>query len=248
MEGGAVSAGGPVLDVRDVHKSYRRRPVLRGTLEVRPGQLVGVVGENGAGKSTLSRVPRGEARWAWLLSDGGEPRNWMLVLAPLLGWRADSWAGLGWGAFAALFTAVGPTLVLHFGESRRYWGDRRMRRRQDRLMAAPGVMACVLTATALLYAGGAPAEVTALVTAMASVLLALLAVTFFWKVSVHSAVASGALAILVTAFGPWALAPAPVIMLIGWSRVRLRCHTTGQVLAGTLIGAAVGAPLYTLLG
>ncbi len=35
--------------------------------------------------ATPDVVPRGEARGAWLLSDGGEPRNWMLVLAPLVG-------------------------------------------------------------------------------------------------------------------------------------------------------------------
>ncbi|MFE8915989.1 hypothetical protein [Streptomyces globisporus] len=115
-------------------------------------------------------------------------------------------------------------------------------------MAAPGVMASVFIGSALLYGWDAPAAVTALVTAMVAVLLALLAVTFFWKVSVHSAVASGALAILVTVFGPWMLALVPVVVLIGWSRVRLRCHTVGQVAVGMLIGAAVSAPLYMLLG
>ncbi|MFE7932795.1 phosphatase PAP2 family protein [Streptomyces sp. NPDC057456] len=44
------------------------------------------------------------------------------------------------------------------------------------------------------------------------------------------------------------LALAPLLVLIGWSRVRLRCHTLGQVAVGMLIGAAVSAPLYTLLG
>ncbi|MEU0100147.1 hypothetical protein [Streptomyces sp. NPDC006267] len=193
-------------------------------------------------------VPRAQARWAWLLSDAGEPRNWMLVLAPLLGRHADGRPGLVWGASAALFTAVLPTLFLRFGERRRYWGDRRVRRRRDRLAAAPWVMASVLTGTALLYVGDAPAAVTALVTAMACVLLALLAVTFFWKVSVHSAVASAALVVLVTVFGPWTLVLAPLTALIGWSRVRLRCHTVGQVVVGMLIGAAVGAPGYALLG
>ncbi|WP_258045155.1 hypothetical protein [Streptomyces sp. SM11] len=193
-------------------------------------------------------MPHDEARRAWLLSDVGEPRNWMLVLAPLLGLHADGWAGLGWGAFAALFTAVLPTLILRLGERRRYWGDRHVRRRQDRLVAAPEEMASVLAGTTLLYVGNAPAAVRALVVTMASVLLALLAITFFWKVSVHSAVASGALAALMAVFGPWTLVLAPSVALIGWSRVRLRCHTISQVTVGMLIGAAVGAPVYALLG
>ncbi|MEU5893520.1 hypothetical protein ABZ835_42870 [Streptomyces sp. NPDC047461] len=114
-------------------------------------------------------------------------------------------------------------------------------------MAAPGVMASVITGTALLHGFGAPVEVTALVTAMVAVLLALLVVTFFWKVSVHSAVASGALTILVTVFGPWSLVLAPVVVLIGCSRVRLRCHAAGQVGVGFLIGAAVSSPAFGLV-
>ncbi|RAG84325.1 hypothetical protein DN069_17715 [Streptacidiphilus pinicola] len=193
-------------------------------------------------------VPRGEARWAWLLSDGGEPRNWMLLLAPLLGWRADGWVGIGWGVVAAVFTGVLPTLILRFGARRRYWGDRHVRRRQDRIAAAPGVMASVLTGTALLYGFDAPVEVTALVTAMVAVLLALMVITFFWKVSVHGAVAGGSLGVLMTVFGPWMLMLSPLVALIGWSRVRLCCHTVGQVAVGMLVGVAVGVPVYTLLG
>ena len=56
-----------VLCLRDVHKRYRRRQVLRGvTLDLLPGQLVGIVGENGAGKSTLLRILVGD-----LSLDGG---------------------------------------------------------------------------------------------------------------------------------------------------------------------------------
>ena len=50
----------PLLRAEDVRKAYGRRHVLNGVdLSVRPGQLVGVVGENGAGKSTLLRILAG---------------------------------------------------------------------------------------------------------------------------------------------------------------------------------------------
>ncbi|MFC8088856.1 ABC transporter ATP-binding protein [Streptomyces sp. NPDC057301] len=65
-----MRASGPVLSMRDVRKSYRRRQVLRGvTLDLPPGQLVGIVGENGAGKSTLLRILIGD-----LSMDGGSVR------------------------------------------------------------------------------------------------------------------------------------------------------------------------------
>ena len=61
MRDAVVSAGEPVLRIRDVHKSYRHRPVLRGvSLDLHAGRLVGIVGENGAGKSTLLRILAGD--------------------------------------------------------------------------------------------------------------------------------------------------------------------------------------------
>ncbi len=73
---GTLPAQDTVLAVRDVRKSFRsglpwhRRTteVLRGaSLDVAPGELIGLVGENGSGKSTLMQIIVG-----LLGRDGGE--------------------------------------------------------------------------------------------------------------------------------------------------------------------------------
>ncbi|MCP2334118.1 MULTISPECIES: ABC transporter ATP-binding protein [Actinoalloteichus] len=81
MGGGPRAGGGvvahpaagdhdPVLLVSSVSRSYGRQRVLTDVnLGVRPGELVGVVGENGAGKTTLLRILAGQLR-----PDGGTVR------------------------------------------------------------------------------------------------------------------------------------------------------------------------------
>jgi len=59
-----------VLQIRGLRKSYGRLQVLRGLdLDVRPGEICGLLGRNGAGKTTLVSVVSG-----LLAADGGSVR------------------------------------------------------------------------------------------------------------------------------------------------------------------------------
>ncbi len=58
----AGAPGAPVLAVRGVHKRFGGVHALRGVdLDVRAGEVIGLVGENGSGKSTLARLMAGAA-------------------------------------------------------------------------------------------------------------------------------------------------------------------------------------------
>lgn len=53
----------PILSLRDIRKSYGLIEVLHGVdLDIRPGEVVALLGENGAGKSTVSNVISGTVR------------------------------------------------------------------------------------------------------------------------------------------------------------------------------------------
>lgn len=58
------------------------------------------------------------------------------------------------------------------------------------------------------------------------------------QISIHMSVAAGTVMIPLLVFGP-ALLPAALIAVgVGWSRLVLKAHTTAQLLAGTVLGAA----------
>nr|WP_260859671.1 phosphatase PAP2 family protein [Streptomyces cupreus] len=72
-------------------------------------------------------------------------------------------------------------------------------------------------------------------------------VTVWWKVSVHTAVASGVVVILLLAYGV-RMAPLMLgIAAIGWSRVALRDHTPAQTAVGALLGGLAAAVVFSLM-
>ena len=72
-------------------------------------------------------------------------------------------------------------------------------------------------------------------------------INVFWKVSVHCAGVTGPIFALIFVYGVTALPLAPIIGLVGWSRIKLNNHTFGQTLAGTLISLSVGLVLFSTL-
>ena len=75
----------------------------------------------------------------------------------------------------------------------------------------------------------------------------LMVVNLFWKVSIHCAGVTGPIFALIFVFGPNVLPLSLIIVLLGWSRIKLKNHTFFQTVVGTLISLSVGLIEYSIL-
>lgn len=70
----------------------------------------------------------------------------------------------------------------------------------------------------------------------------------YWKISAHAIGASGHFAVLIFLFGLSAAYFGIIVLLVGWSRIKLKCHTFGQVAAGTIFAfISVYIQMYFIL-
>ena len=176
-----------------------------------------------------------------------EPKNWIIVTTLAVGWHADRAAGLGWGVLAALFAGVIPMMFISRGVRRGQWADRYVGAKRARLIVLGFIIASVGAGLALLAALGAPGELSGYVGCMLVSVAVLAAITTLWKISIHCAVASGSVTILVLLFGPWVAPAYLLVALTAWSRVVVQDHTAAQVIAGSVLGAAAALATYALI-
>lgn len=163
-------------------------------------------------------------------------------------WTADSWRrGLVHGLLAAFFAGLLPAAVLLVAVRRGHVGNRHVTTRAER----PAVMALglvsVVTGLVALVLAGASRELVVLVVAMAVGVLVGLGVSSFWKISIHTASAAGAVASLALLVHPGLVVTAPLVVLSAWSRVALGHHTVGQVGVGAAVGAVVATATIVVL-
>jgi len=187
---------------------------------------------------------RSAAEWVTYLL---EPKNWIIATVVAIGWHADGVAGLGWGLLAAFFAAILPTLFITRGVRRGRWDDRNVGAKRARLVVLTFITASVAAGLILLAVLGAPPQLTGYFGCMLVSIAVLAAITTVWKISIHCAVASGSVTLLALIYGAWLVPAYLLVALTAWSRVTVKDHTTAQVIAGCVLGAAAAVVTYAVI-
>ncbi|MEJ3744565.1 phosphoesterase PA-phosphatase [Actinomycetes bacterium KLBMP 9797] len=160
--------------------------------------------------------------------------------------------GLGWGALAALFSAVIPYGVIRYGVWRGTLTDHHMARREQRRRPLSWGLASVTISLILFAVVDAPRPLTAMVAVMLAVLAIVTVVNLWWKMSGHAAVSAGSATVLTILFGGPAAVAWVVVVLTCWSRTWLNRHSSlehdghnsAQVIAGATAGTISAAVVY----
>jgi membrane-associated phospholipid phosphatase len=125
--------------------------------------------------------------------------------------------------------------------------DHHISRREQRPRIMAIALASAVAGLVVLRWLDAPRALFALLAAMVAGVAVALAITSFWKISIHAASAAGTVACLAILVSPWWLLLAPLVVLTGWARVEIRDHTPVQVLVGAIVGAVVAAGVLALV-
>ncbi|SCE92645.1 phosphatase PAP2 family protein [Micromonospora mirobrigensis] len=190
----------------------------------------------------------GKDRAARLVTEVFAPAVWAAAMPLVVAVQAAGWVrGPLWGLLAVFFSAALPYAVVRLAVRRGRLTDHHIGVREQRRGPLLFGMVCVLVGLALLTAFDAPRQLVAMVVVILAVLAVVTAVNQVWKLSVHCAVAAASVTVLAVLLGPALLAGYPLVALVAWSRVRLGDHTRAQVVAGTVAGVAVAAPVFLAL-
>ena len=107
---------------------------------------------------------------------------------------------------------------------------------------------CAGVGWVILYYLEAPKELIATFVAGLSAVVVFMSVNFLWKISLHTALISASVTVLVILYGPIATVTVALVPLIGWSRIELKHHSPAQVAAGALLAAVIVVVVFYLFG
>lgn len=145
-----------------------------------------------------------------------------------------------WGLATAAGLGVVPQAAIAWQVRRKALSDHHVTRREDRPLVIVGIAASVVSLLAAQKRGGAPEELRRMTRAALVALAVAGAATSRVKVSFHTAVLAGVIAVLAREGSPryWRLLG--LVPAVAWARVRISHHTPVETALGAVIGLTCG--------
>ncbi len=94
----------------------------------------------------------------------------------------------------------------------------------------------------------APPTLRATFVAGLSGIVVFMCVNLLWKISLHTALVTASVTVLIILYGSIAAAIVVLVPLIVWSRIELKHHSLAQVAAGALLAASIVVVVFYLFG
>ena len=121
-----------------------------------------------------------------------------------------------------------------------------VRKQRTKIYLLAGV--CAGVGCILLPYLGAPKELMATFVAGLSAVVVFMCVNLLWKISLHTALVTASVTVLIILYGSMASVAVVLVPLIAWSRIELKHHSLAQVAAGALLAALIVVVVFYLFG
>lgn len=160
----------------------------------------------------------------------------------------DIRSALLWWVVMVVGISLAPLLFIWQGVRRGRYSDHHVSQREQRLVPLLFGLMCVLIVFGLLLLLHVSRPLIAVLVALILVCCISIAVTQYWKISLHLVGMAGAVTSLGVIVGPLFYWLAPLVVLVGWARWQVRAHSVLQAVAGTLLAVFVTVVVCQLFG
>jgi len=155
---------------------------------------------------------------------------------------------LPWILISLFFIGIIPAGYIFWLLENKKVSDIHLSRHQERKIPFLVGASSALIGVLLLYFLGAAKPILTVVLAYAANAVLICIITWYWKISIHSAFFTASVLIVMLFFGPkfW-----PLFFLwipLAWARVHRKKHTPEQILAGAVVAILVTMMVFYFLG
>jgi len=121
-----------------------------------------------------------------------------------------------------------------------------VRRQRTAIYVLSGV--CAAVGYVILLISKAPLMLRAAFATGLSGVIAFTVINLWWKISLHTALVTALVTVMVILYGWIATAGLVLVLLIAWARLALRQHSLAQVVAGAVLAALITVAAFYLFG